>query len=86
MADAPLKLHLAAASAELLREVLERQAPSLVPLLSPAAVLRRVDVEAMVNAISDEFTTSGLGSGYEPSAYGKRLEDLLDEVNRVGFT
>ncbi|MGA8015882.1 MAG: hypothetical protein WCB85_08205 [Candidatus Dormiibacterota bacterium] len=86
MSDDRFELKLSPDLAQLLRDVVTRHDPGLIPLLAPGASLVRSDVTALIQAISDEFVTGGLGVGYEPSDYGLKLEALLDAVNRHGFS
>jgi hypothetical protein len=79
------ELSLQEASLQLLRDVVARRDPKLLPLLEPGALLVRSDVTALTDVISGEFIITGLGESYEPTEYGLKLEALLDAVNRHGF-
>lgn len=79
------ELSLQEASLKLLRDIVARRDPKLLPLLELGALLVRSDVTALIDVISSELVTSGFGESYEPTEYGLKLEALLDEVNRHGF-
>lgn len=79
--DNALKLH----EIDLLREVLQNQAPNLLQALFPKAeanALSEGDRRRLCELIGAEFVESGLDERSEPTARGLRLEELLDLVNR----
>lgn len=69
----------------LLREVLEKRAPSLLEELvakAEAGTLARPERLHLCQLIGAEFAESGVGADSEPSPRGERLEHLLDVINR----
>lgn len=69
---------------ELLRQVLERHDPDLLPELLPRAQvneLSREERRTLCNLISDEFAATGLSEDSEPLPRGLKLEALLDLIN-----
>jgi hypothetical protein len=68
----------------LLRNVVERHGPDLVPLIDILGVrpLSKDDREALRGAVASELTiTSGaLDSAYEPTPFGLELEALIDAL------
>jgi hypothetical protein len=68
----------------LLREVIARQAPELLPMLPRAElnVLFPHERQQLCQLISHEFMQSGRRPDDEPNARGLKLEDLLDVINR----
>lgn len=73
---------------EVLREVVARRAPTLVPLISDAVsgALLDGDIDALCDVLSDELLESGLDSSDEPNGRGLLLESILDDINRVRIT
>lgn len=41
-----------------------------------------VDIDKLCELISNEFMINGIEENFEPSDYGRKLETLLDAVNR----
>jgi hypothetical protein len=68
----------------LLREVLQRRAPELLPLLAKAGAntLDRNERLRLCELISAEFAETGVGGDAEPLQRGLKLEALLDVINR----
>ena len=68
----------------LLREVIHRQAPELLPMLPRAElnVLLPDERTRLCQLITTEFMQSGIGPDYEPLPRGRKLESLLDTINR----
>jgi len=68
----------------LLRNVVERHGPDLVPLIDILGVrpLSKDDREALRGAVASELTiTSGaLDGAYEPTPFGLELEALIDAL------
>jgi hypothetical protein len=79
---APLSLNMIA----LLRSVVDRHNPHLVPLIDiiGGRPLSKDDREALRGAVASELTiTSGaFDSEYEPTPYGLELEALIDALGR----
>ncbi len=46
------------------------------------AALPRGDIEAVCQAINNEYLMKGIKEDYTPSEYGRELEDIFDVVNR----
>lgn len=67
----------------LLEDVVRKQRPDLIGLLPKAesGALTQNEKRALIDAVSSEFTASGLGSGDEPNERGHLLESLLDRLN-----
>jgi len=40
------------------------------------------EIEELCGLISNEFMLNGITENFEPNDYGKKLEDLLDAVNK----
>ncbi len=70
----------------LLEDVVRKQRPDLVRLLDKVRDGDVTDEErcTLMDLISTEFCTSGLGPGDEPNERGFLLEELLSYVNPVG--
>ena len=69
----------------LLREILEIRAPGRVRELLAlvlAGTLTHADRAQLCELIGAEFAATGLGADSEPTQRGRRLEDLLDTINR----
>ena len=73
------------ASRTLLISILSRLEPSLLQVLDEATPDRR-DVLGVLEAVGSELATYGFDDRYAPTTYGVLLEDLVDEVNRIGFS
>jgi hypothetical protein len=73
---------LAPAQMDLLREVVEKHAPALLPLLEGGRIfaLSDDDAAAFSAAIADEFIATGLQADDEPNDRGLALEELVDKV------
>jgi hypothetical protein len=69
---------------ELLRDVIRNRCPELADRVESADIsgLNREERQAIINALSNEFTASGVGKDGEPTQRGLQLEELLDLVNR----
>ena len=69
----------------LLQDVVRKQRPDLIGSLPKAesGALTANEKRAFINAVSREFTASGLGSGDEPNERGLLLESLLDRLNAI---
>ena len=79
-----MKISLSAAMAALLREVAGKHQ---IDVQSFVAVdgswhLTDEDRENLVEAISTEFSATGLRPDSEPNQRGLQLEDLLDRINK----
>jgi hypothetical protein len=78
----PSEAHLSADMASLLRNILERRDPELLPLVDVLGVrpLTKDDREALRGAVASELTVSsgGFDSNYEPTPFGLQLEQLID--------
>jgi hypothetical protein len=68
----------------LLRNVLERHNPDLIPLIDILGVrpLIKNDREALRGAVASELTitSGGLDNDYEPTPFGLQLEELIDAL------
>lgn len=64
---------------ELLMEVLEKRRPDLLRLLPPyrESYLTDLERDEIIDAVTDEFTATGLRSDDEPNERGIRLDDLI---------
>lgn len=70
---------------EFLREVVQNQRPSLLPLLDrlgrvPLTVAERTKLRL---GVADEFGATGLTENYEPNAWRLRLETLIDYLEQA---
>jgi hypothetical protein len=45
--------------------------------------ITRSDQETLIDAISAEFSATGLQSDSEPNSRGLQLEELLDKINQL---
>lgn len=45
----------------------------------------RADVLAILDVPGDELASYGFDAASKPTAYGRLLEQIVDEVNRIGF-
>ena len=68
----------------LLTGILARRDPDLLTVLD-ADEAARTEVEKVTTVLGAELAEYGFGSNSEPTAYGLLIEDLIDEVNRIGF-
>jgi hypothetical protein len=71
----------------LLRQILEKRAPLLARLLNSGMELDDIDFNdrlAICDALTDEFSETGLDSSYEPNDRGLLIEHLIDIVNPSG--
>lgn len=64
----------------LLREVLEKRAPELLPVLREGSevVIREDQKRDIQELIGDEFSETGLRDDHEPNERGLALEKLID--------
>ncbi len=70
---------------ELLREVLDKRAPSWTAAVLPKAISSQLDQYErgqLCELIGAEFAETGLGAEDEPLPRGLKLEELLDKINR----
>jgi len=70
---------------KLLKEVVLKHRPSLLPLLDS---LGRVSLttkqrEDLRGAIAEEFSQTGLGKNDEPNSRGRLLENLIDRLGHL---
>ena len=66
---------------QVLRDVVERRSPDLLPLLIDTTRKLTIDEQAVIqSALCDELTADGLEKTGEPTAYGLIIEDLIDLV------
>jgi hypothetical protein len=68
----------------LLTGILARRDPDLLTVLD-AGEPARSEINGVTTVLGAELADYGLGSDSEPTAYGLLIEDLIDEVNRIGF-
>ncbi|MBL8862217.1 MAG: hypothetical protein JNK02_09405 [Planctomycetes bacterium] len=68
---------------DLLREVLEKRAPELMPVLREGSevVIRQNQKRDIQELIGDELAETGLGDNQEPNVRGLALETLIDVFN-----
>ncbi len=64
--------------------LLARRQPELLPLIDKPEPSRE-DANALLEVIGDELATFGFDQNAAPTAYGRLLETIIDEVNRIGF-
>jgi hypothetical protein len=69
---------------EMLRRILEKRQPSLVPLIENPKSMRDHDRRAIVEVLAFELAERGLGEDSEPNDYGIQVEHLMDLVNEAG--
>lgn len=64
----------------LLREVLEKRAPELVPVLREGStvVIREDQRREIQELVGNEFAETGLRENHEPNDRGRALEKLID--------
>jgi hypothetical protein len=67
----------------LILDVLARRDPRLLPIVEEAEP-DRVDLDKINDVLTVELGERGFGADYTPTAYGRQIEDAIDEVNRVG--
>jgi len=69
---------------EILKSLRDKADEGTKQLLGRAigGTLPRGDIEAVCQAINNEYLMKGIKEDYTPSEYGRELEDLLDVVNR----
>ncbi|TAK52109.1 MAG: hypothetical protein EPO25_14670 [Gammaproteobacteria bacterium] len=67
-------------SSDLLREVIEKRAPELLPMLREGSevVIREDQKRDIQELIGDEFSQTGLRDDHEPNDRGLALEKLID--------
>lgn len=67
-------------SFDLLREVIEKRAPELLPMLRAGSVvvIREDQKRDIQDLIGDEFAETGLHDNHEPNDRGLALEALID--------
>lgn len=72
-------------SVRLLREVLANRAPDLLPCIPDHGRLRLGDEQRLrvSQSLAEELVAKGLGDNDEPNEHGRRIESLIDDVNRV---
>jgi hypothetical protein len=72
---------------KLLKEVVTKRCPQLLAHVESGdlAGLAHAERQTVMNALSDEFTASGIGKDWEPTQRGLQLEELLDIVNRANL-
>ena len=67
----------------LILDVLARRDPRPLPIVE-AAEPDSVDLDKINDVLTVELAERGFGADYTPTAYGRQIEDAIDEVNRVG--
>ena len=85
MRSTKVRIRLNASFSALLREVAAKHHIDLtgsVTGLSGEWIFSNEERRAIIDAISDEFSETGLREDDEPNPRGHQLEALLDEVNR----
>jgi hypothetical protein len=72
---------------ELLREVLEKRRPDLLKLIPPYREIDLTDFELdeVIDAVTDEFTATGLKEDDEPNQRGIRLDDLIGALAAASY-
>lgn len=82
MADLALKI-LSNADARLMRDILARWRPDLLPILE-ATSLTEDQREDLRSAVAEELVMHGVDhSDWEPTRYGLRLESLIDKIGHI---
>lgn len=72
---------------ELLTEVIEKRRPDLLKLMPP---YREIDLtederDEIIDAVTDEFTSTGLKEDDEPNERGIRLDDLIGSLAAASY-
>lgn len=72
---------------ELLTEVLERRRPDLLKLIPPYREMDLTDLQRdeIIDAVTDEFTATGLKEDGEPNHRGIRLDDLIGALASASY-
>ncbi|MDR1432954.1 MAG: hypothetical protein LBI61_01255 [Puniceicoccales bacterium] len=61
-----------------------RSQMKLLPkVISREIVFDDKDIDALSSVLLSEFIDRGTKSGYEPTQYGARVEDLMDKINAM---
>ena len=70
------------AETELLRDVISRRSPKLLPLLDTVAqgALTNEEREELRGVVLDELVEHGLGEDDEPNEHGHTMERLIDAL------
>ena len=64
----------------LLREVLDRRAPRLLPIVERDGPISSDERERLRSIIADELVEHGLDGNDEHNEYGRALEDVIDFI------
>jgi len=67
----------------LIVDVLTRRDTSLLSVVY-AAEPARLDLDKINDVLTLELAERGFGPDYKPTAYGRQIEEAIDEINRVG--
>lgn len=70
---------------ELLEAIVRRRAPDLLDTLLhlDAGTITQTAREELRLAVGEELMAKGLNRDDEPNSYGRRLEDLIDDLGRA---
>ncbi len=76
--------HLTKRQIDILESLRDRANVRIKELLERAIKgnLSENNIEAVCEAINDEYLMKGIKENYNPNEYGKELESLLDQINR----
>jgi len=72
---------------ELLTEVLEKRRPDLLKLIPPYGEIDLTEFERdeIIDAVTDEFTSTGLKEDDEPNQRGILLDDLIGALASASY-
>jgi hypothetical protein len=71
---------------QLLQEIVNIRCPELISSVeTDTHKLSLQDRRTILNAIRNEFASSGLGGDYEPTKRGLQIEELQEILNRPNF-
>lgn len=72
----------------LLQEIVASRCPTLISRFQTPNPkdLNREERRLIINALADEFGTSGITTSSEPNQRGLQIEEIIDFVNRPNLT
>mgnify|MGYP000405973695 CR=1 FL=1 len=72
---------------EVIREVISRRAPDLLPVVErlagypvPSQVLSDEEAQELSLILCDELVEKGLEEDYEPNEYGRKLDEIIGKI------